>query len=274
MRNLILLMSMLFSLNSFAGGGTVGNGGDPHVIEYLKISEELCKWAVQSAPVRFAQIKKCLGVVSEFRASLHLSNKAKIEFVTTPLVDNNRITKVAIFDLNDRSVKVNRPLWQSLDRKDKYVTAAIELAGLSNINSRYDFGSMVESQFAQVFALINFPKLTCSFGTHEGPKSTVDIQFSRKDIEDYNKAIKDISTDPNASCGICSAEKRIVISEKNNSSGFKIKVDREYLIDRPYRLVVSLLNPKGLLINQSSVDAYSDFINLEYFSESLELKCE
>jgi hypothetical protein len=275
MKKLVLLLGVLISTNAFAlGGGTVGNGGDPHVIEYLKISDELCKWAVQSAPARFAQIKKCLGVVSDFQASLRLSKKAKIEFVSTPLVDSDGIAKVAIFDLNNGSVKVNRPLWRSFERKDKYVTAAIELAGLSNIKNRYDFGSLVDTQFAQVFASIKFPEFACTFGSHEGPINIAKIQFSKADIDEYNKDIKDISTDPNASCGICRANTRISISEKNNPSGYQIKVDREYLIDRPFRLIVSLLNSKGQLENQSTVDAYADFVELEYFSQGLEFQCE
>ena len=274
MKCFIFLLVFTVCQTSFAQIDRKGNGGDPHVIEYMKLSEEICKWAVQSGAAKFPQIKSCQSVVSEFRASFHSSRKAKIEFVMAPLVDNNGIAKVAIFDLRNGSVKVNRPLWQSFERKQKYVTAAIELAGLSNVNSRYDFGSFVDSQFEQAFAAIEFPKLICSFGTHAGPKSIASIQFSRADIEEYNKAIREISSDPNTSCGICSAPKRIVISEKRNPSGYQIKVDREYLIDRPFGLRVSLLNPKGQLANQSSADAYTDFIDLEYFSEGLELKCE
>lgn len=272
MMKLILIVLLSWASVAFADGGTVGNGGDPYVVEYLQISGEICSWAQGSPSKEFPRIRECNRVMIDFRTSLKPPAKAKIEFVNTPLVDDSGVSKVAIYNLKEGSVKVHRPTWEALNRKNKYVTAAIELAGLSEVENRYDFGALVESQFSQGLGSISFPKFSCSFGSHEGVKNTVEFEFSSSDVEEYNKGLEDLYGNPNEKCGFCFAGKKISLA--NAASGYKIELHREYLIDRPYGLRVGLLNAKGQTVSTTWVDAYMNYIKLEYFSANSELTCE
>lgn len=132
-------------------GPISSGGGDPKAIEFLKMSQEVCQWATKFYVGEFPEIISCRKILDEVQMSLNSSEDPKIRFTDEPLFDNG-VSKVAIYEHSKLSVTVNRALWDQLTTEQKYVTASIEMGGLSQVQDRYEFGKLVSENLKKIEA--------------------------------------------------------------------------------------------------------------------------
>jgi Leucine-rich repeat (LRR) protein len=145
MKKMILLMASVFCSLGFAGNGGV-SGGDPKAVEFLVIAKKVCPWAIGSVENQYPQIANCTQLIADLDSSLNGPEKAKLSFTDDPVFDQG-VSKVAVFDLNQETITVNRTLWDSSTLQEKYVTVGVELSGLSGVDQRYDIGQAIENDF-------------------------------------------------------------------------------------------------------------------------------
>lgn len=146
----IFLIVLLFWTQLAFAGGTVGNGGDPKVIEFLQIAEDVCAWASLNHKKEYSEILACDSLLEKMKVSLNGPGKAKLRFTNQDLFDQG-ISKAAIYNLKEGSITVNRDLWSQSAKAEKYTLVAIELAGLSQVKKRYEFGQMAKENFKNIY---------------------------------------------------------------------------------------------------------------------------
>jgi hypothetical protein len=116
MKKMILLMASVFCSLGFAGNGGV-SGGDPKAVEFLVIAKKVCPWAIGSVENQYPQIANCTQLIADLDSSLNGPEKAKLSFTDDPVFDQG-VSKVAVFDLNQETITVNRTLWDSSTLQD------------------------------------------------------------------------------------------------------------------------------------------------------------
>lgn len=256
------LVLLLLGICTFAeAGNETGGGGDPKVVEFYSISVKVCRWGQTEKIKDFPAIENCKEVLSHFRESFKLGQKAKIIFTDEPLKDASGVSKVALFKLSDKSVTVNRQLWELQTRKEKYITAGIELAGLSTVANRYEFGLSLEAEYGQVFGKATYPKFVCKYGHPEANKKIPIVSFNKNEVQD--KLDKSIFTAPQPTV--------VRLRHKHIS---KIQFSRQYYFGRPAKVIVQIfdLENKLKLVGSFSSRAPQHEINLK--ENELSLNCE
>lgn len=126
MKKFILLFGFLASFNSHAGGGTVGNGGDAYVMDFIATGERIAKW-LEAENINDLSGLSAASFIKTLRS-------AKISSTETPIVLDG-IEKDALNTPTTGEIVLNRSRWKSIDSDFRRIGIVIhEILGLMNIN--------------------------------------------------------------------------------------------------------------------------------------------
>ena len=143
MRNLMVLAMMCLSLNSYAQkrGPGDGGGGDPLTQQFIVMGQQLGAYFEAnpfSAQLPFSG-KDFYDKIQIIDASIK-DEEAKdlLEFVTETLRDQDGVSKVAIFNKTEGSIKVNIGRWEKSSDEQRLITITMEISGLLSVPLRYE----------------------------------------------------------------------------------------------------------------------------------------
>ncbi len=146
------LLALTISGFALAAQGTEsGGGGDPDAVDFLLKVKAIGEWALRtSAGVSDSDAET---INSNAKKLVHLMDDPRatpISMVEQELYDTSGASKIAIFDLNLFKVQITRSKWKALNDEDKFVLAALELFGLSQLQDRYEVAGMVKQEFQRI----------------------------------------------------------------------------------------------------------------------------
>lgn len=178
MKQFILLLGILISFRTYAGGGTVGNGGDSYVMDFIATGERVAKW------LEAERINELSGLNAEsFAKTLKM---AKISSVEAPLILDG-IEKDAINIPSTREIALNRSRWKSINNDFRKVGLVIhEVLGLMKINDEgYKISIPISSRITGVD-----PKKTPFFKVNYTCESTaLAIKANGTELRDVQRAV-------------------------------------------------------------------------------------
>ena len=121
-----------------SGTESGGGGGDPDAIEFLRLSSEFADWVEsdkgKTVDVTALSVRKLIKSIQE---SLNGPGKAKLQFTSEKVFDQNGVEKMAVFDRGAQSILLQRGLWEAQLPGAKYDLVEIEVLGVLGSSSRY-----------------------------------------------------------------------------------------------------------------------------------------
>ena len=118
-----------------------GGGGDPDTQLFIVLSRKLSVFFREN-PSRVDlpfQPQAFEEIVSRLDKSIKDPTLADlVEFTPEPLKDQNLVSKVALFNQHDFTIKVNRPYWTAANDQDKLILITMEITGLLGAELRYE----------------------------------------------------------------------------------------------------------------------------------------
>jgi hypothetical protein len=145
---------------SIAEKGGEGHGGDSHVVEFLKMANQICSWSSNEKYKIIPTAESCYKVVSDLQEGLN-SNKPKLMFEDNPdLVKENGVQKEALFDSISRTIIISRQHWINKNENEKYTLVGIEISGLIGVHDRYGFGILISDNWYEIRSTICAKKIS------------------------------------------------------------------------------------------------------------------
>jgi hypothetical protein len=146
---------LLSSQMAFAAFGTEsGGGGDPDAVDFLLKVRVVGEWAKSGlAPVSDDEAQRIFSTARNLSLKMDKASETPIVMVPRNLVDASGASKVALFDFKKFKIEVTRSKWKKLQEEDKYITAALELFGLAQIQNRYGLAGELKKVIKDVMTL-------------------------------------------------------------------------------------------------------------------------
>lgn len=142
--------------NQLTGPGE-GGGGDPDAQSFIQLSYKLSRFYTENPTVLDLPFdaEAFQAEVEKLDASLKDPDAIDlVEFTEQVLKDSAGVTKVALFDKTSGKIQVYRPYWSEASDEDKFVLITMEIAGLLDVDVRYETArAFVKDRAPMIFAM-------------------------------------------------------------------------------------------------------------------------
>ena len=148
-----LLFALVVGANAQSQTGTRG-GGDPDAVNFLLKLTTVGEWVLKSdIGISDADSRNIFDTSKRISKAMDNSESTSISMVEEELRDDSGAIKIAIYSINPLKISVNRSRWNSLNEEDQYVTAALELFGISGLANRYSVAGMLKQNLDHLLRL-------------------------------------------------------------------------------------------------------------------------
>src|SRR5437868_8833011 len=147
----VLLVTFNIAASALGMGTESGGGGDPDAVDFLRKVITIGEWALRShAGLTSTDVQVINTNAKKLSNLMDDPAVTPISMVEQDLTDESGASKVALFDLAAFKIRVTRAKWKALSDEDKFLVAALELFGLSEVQNRYAVAGLVQQDIQQI----------------------------------------------------------------------------------------------------------------------------